>query len=486
MRGKIVLVNAGILLLVGALTYALLATSLSRLLQDRTEREREAGRALRGAAAQLALDGFRAERWLSARVSGREVRAVFAGGTESARQEAATVQADELHEAAAAEPDFERMAPDLVLFVDARGTALGRNGSNLMRGERIAEAYPSLARALRTGATTSDLWRHAGRQEQWLASAAPVHGDGGEVVGAVIMGTPLTDDRLARTRDLTSGCLLFAGILEGERIRLLANGGKAPAALLAAVGQPALAAAAKRALADGRTSAADVVVGGHLLGVTPLVGYGNQAVLVAAVPASRVERLASLLWPVAAVTALGLLLVVIAGNLLANYYQGPIEKIEEGLLAIINGRTDVRLEIEHAELGGLVSRINSLLDVLTGVPEEAADDVGASAASAEGRVWDSLVVDEGLNLAKDVELRQADEAADETDAEHYARVFRTFVATKRQLGESVDGVTEAAFTGWLRQRAQAVSLRHDLPVRFRVVVRDRTVILVAAPVSLPP
>lgn len=486
MRGKIVLVNAGILLLVGALTYALLATSLSRVLQDRSERELETVRALRSAAAQLELDGFRAERWLTARVGGGGVRAVFAGGTEAARQEAATAQANELHEAARVEPDFERMAPDLVLFVDARGTALGRNGSNLMRGERIAEAYPSLVRVLRTGVTTSDLWLHAGRQEQWLTSLAPVRGDGGEIVGAVIIGTPLTDDRLERTRDLTSGCLLFAGVLEGERIRLLAHGGDAPAALTAAVGQVALGAAAKHALANGRTSAADVVVGRHLLGVTPLVGYGSQVVLVAAMPASSVESLASLLWPLLAVTALGLLLVVIAGNLLANYYQDPIEKIEEGLLAVINGRTDVRLEIEHAELGGLVSRVNSLLDALTGVPEEVADDAGVAVDPGAARAWEGLVVDEGTNLAPGVGTDLSEGAADETDAEHYSRVFRAFVAAKRRLGEPVDDDQEAAFAAWLRQRAEATGQRHTHPVRFRVVVRDRTVILVAAPTAPAP
>jgi hypothetical protein len=96
--------------------------------QDRTARGLEAERALRSAAAQLALDGFRAERWLSAQVTGADVRAVYAGGTESARQQAATALADALHEAARLEPDFERVAPDLVLFVDARGVGLGGTG----------------------------------------------------------------------------------------------------------------------------------------------------------------------------------------------------------------------------------------------------------------------------------------------------------------------------------------------------------------------
>ncbi|MBN2192945.1 MAG: hypothetical protein JW751_09020 [Polyangiaceae bacterium] len=482
MRGKIIAVNAGILLLVGLLTYALLASSLAGVLQNQIERKQEVGRSLRGAAAQLALDGLRVERWLSTRTTGKDVRAVYAGGTESARQEAATVQANELYKAAIAEPNFERMAPNLVLFVDARGVAMGRNGSNLMRGEKIADAHPSLAEALKTGVTTSDLWVHRGRQEQWLASYAPVHGDDGNIVGAVIVGTPLTDDRLARTSELSSGYLLFAAVVEGERLELLANSRKAPPAVVAGVTQPAVAALARTAIEDRKTSGGDVTSAGHIVGVTPLIGYGSRGVLVAAVPASLVASLAGELWPVFAVTALGLILVIVAGYLLGNYFQSPIGQIEEGLLAIINGRTDIRFELEHAELGGLVFRINSLLNALMGVPEDTTDEHGRpSAAPSAGHFQDALGVDESSIHAQNVDPGYAEALAAEPDDAYYERVFRDYLAAKREVGDPVEHITRPAFTQKLQQSEAEVSRKHGRPVRYRVEVRGNAVVLIAIP-----
>jgi nitrogen fixation/metabolism regulation signal transduction histidine kinase len=82
-----------------------------------------------------------------------------------------------------------------------------------------------------------------------------------------------------------------------------------------------------------------------------------------------ISDLGSILWPVWGATALGILLVIVAGTMVAAYISRPISQLEEGLLMIINGKTDMRFELEHEELGGLVFRINSLLNALTGVPE---------------------------------------------------------------------------------------------------------------------
>jgi hypothetical protein len=96
-----------------------------------------------------------------------------------------------------------------------------------------------------------------------------------------------------------------------------------------------------------------------------------------------------LLWPLFAVTALGLLLVFAGGMFLGNYQSEPIAEMEEGLLSVINGRTNLRFDIEHPDLGGLVFRINSLLNAMMGVPELDADGrtsqpPGAHYREAEG------------------------------------------------------------------------------------------------------
>src|SRR5690606_11880934 len=94
-----------------------------------------------------------------------------------------------------------------------------------------------------------------------------------------------------------------------------------------------------------------------------------QGALAAVVPTSMIGNVGAKLWPIWGVVALGIVMVVVVGSMLGAYISRPISQLEEGLLTIINGQTDMRFELEHEELGGLVFRINSLLNVLTGVTE---------------------------------------------------------------------------------------------------------------------
>jgi len=383
MRWKIIVVNAGIVLVVGVLSYLLLAASLGDVVSNAGQRKTEVGEVLRAAGAQLALDALRTERWLDARTNQEIVKGVYSAGTADARQQAATAAANKLRDEAVADPAFAKMAPSLVLFVDKQGVAIGRNGSNLMRGDKMGEAYPSLAKALTTGNTMSDIWLDRARQEQLFASYAPVRGDDGAVIGAVVLGTALSDDRLTRTSELTSGEFLSLSV-PGNQLELVASSG-GPGGLVEAVSNPSAKEAGQKALQTNALTIADAPVGGYYIGSIPLGGYGDdkRAVLSAAVPASLVGSLSGLLWPVFGVTALGLLLVGVAGVLLGNYIERPVSEIEEGLLAIINGKTDLRFQIEHPDLGGLVFRINSLLNALMGVPEDTTDDEGRPSVPAQ-------------------------------------------------------------------------------------------------------
>ncbi|MBK7581396.1 MAG: hypothetical protein IPI67_14435 [Myxococcales bacterium] len=382
MRWKIIVVNAGIVLIVGILSYVLLAASLGDVVSNVGERKTEVSQALRAAAAQLALDGARTERWLDSRTATESVKGVYSGGTVEARQQAATAAANKIRDEAVADPTFAKMAPSVVLFVDKQGVAIGRNGSNLMRGDKLGEAYSSLSKALTTGNTSSDVWLNRQRQEQVLASYAPIRGEDGSVIGALVLGTPLSDDRLARTSELTSGQFLALSV-PGDQLELVATSSGA-AAMVDAVRSGAAKDTAQKALESVGLIVTDAAVGGNLYGSTPLVGYGDdkRAVLTAAVSASLVGSLSGLLWPVFGVTVLGLLLVGVGGALLGNYYERPVSELEEGILAIINGKTDLRFQIEHPDLGGLVFRINSLLNALMGVPEDTTDDEGRPSVPA--------------------------------------------------------------------------------------------------------
>jgi hypothetical protein len=386
MRSKIIAVNAGIVTVIAILTYVLLQTSLKEVVANPGERKKEVAQALRAASAQLALDALRTERWLEHTASSESTRNVLALGTPEARSEAATAEANKVRDAAVSEPMFAKMAPSLVLFVDTQGVAIGRNGSAQMRGEQVAKDYPSLLEAIKTGSTGSAIWINKQRQEQMLASFAPLRSEAGAVVGALVIGTPLSDERLQRTSDLTSGQTLMFALVNDKNMAILADSA-ATADVLQSATDPIVVAAAQQAMSSGSVTNADSALQDRLFGVAPVDGYGKtDAVLIAALPSSLVGSVSGLLWPVLAIAGLGLVLVVAGGVLLGNYISAPISELEDGLLAIINGQSDLRFQLEHPELGGLVFRINSLLNAMMGVAEDTTDDQGrpSQGPSAQG------------------------------------------------------------------------------------------------------
>ncbi len=247
----------------------------------------------------------------------------------------------------------------------------------------MAAAYPSLAESLKSGHTASALWINHKRQEQMLTSYAPLRSDSGAVIGALVVGTPLNDERLTRTSDLTSGHVLMLEAVS-DSVEVVADSA-APADVVAAASQASVTAAAKQALSTGGVVTVDTVGGGNLFGAVPLDGYAGETrgVIIAAVPASLVDSLPGLLWPVLAVAGLGVVLVLVGGTLLGNYISGPVSELEDGLLAVINGNSELRFQLEHDELGGLVFRINSLLNALMGVAEDTTGRRGAPVPRAE-------------------------------------------------------------------------------------------------------
>jgi len=374
MRWKIILVNGGIALVVAIVTFIILDSSLTTAVADPAERKAAVERAIRAANDRLELDALRLERWLDARVESPQVEAVFSAGTSVARSNAATKQATRIMGAANAAPGIKKLTPQLVLFVDAQGIAVGRNGSDLMRGENMGAEYPELGKALKSGQTQSDIWASRRRQDQMLVTYAPIRNAGGTVLGAVVLGTPLNDGRLTLTSAETSDGVLLVGVPTETDVDLIAASGRAESELMALAAAPNVDSAAIQSLESHQA----VVVSDKefFFGTAALRGYGDAqgAVLIAAVPRSPIGSVSGLLLPIFAVGFGGLILIVIAGILLDNYIARPIAELEEGILAIINGQEDLRFDIEHPELGGLVHEINSLLNTMMDVVET--DDEG--------------------------------------------------------------------------------------------------------------
>jgi len=335
---------------------------------------------------------------------------------------------------------------------------------------------------LKSGHTASALWLNHKRQEQMLTSYAPLRSDNGAVVGALVVGTPLNDERLTRTSDLTSGHTLLLEAV-GDAVEVVADSA-APADVVAAASQGNITAAAKQALSSGGVVTVDTVGGGNLFGTVPLDGYTGEThgVIIAAVPASLVDSLPGLLWPVLAVAGLGVVLVLVGGTLLGNYISGPISELEDGLLAVINGNSELRFQLEHDELGGLVFRINSLLNALMGVAEDTTDEQGRPSQGPSARDFqEALAVDESASAQVDPGTAAA--LAAEGADEYYRRLFNEYIAAKRKIGEPVEHITFDAFTGRIRASEAETSQKQGRPVRYQVQLRGNAVVLIAVPLS---
>lgn len=485
MRWKIIVANAGIVLILGLVAYVMLATSLAEVVQNESRARTVVAQSARAANARLALDSLQLERWLDQSVRGDAVRDVFGGGTIEARQESATVQANKIRDEAIQNPLFRGLSPSLVLFLDANGVALGRNGSALMRGERVIDVYPSIKSVLGQGKSLSDVWVNQQRQEQMLVSLAAVRGEGTSILGAVAVGVPISDERMQRTSSLTSGQVLMFGVERDKGIEIIARSENAAPEVLAQVNGDTGLQSLKLARNSRDIDVPQAQSGSWVYGVGLLDGFAtDKMVVVAATPISLVPSLNGLLMPIFGVTAFGLVLVIIVGSLLGNYLSRPISELEDGLLAIINGNQSIRFQIEHPELGGLVFRINSLLNALMGVQEDDTDEQGRPSASPTSQHFqEALAVDESFIASKQVNVEVSRALAAEPPGDYYNRVFREYMEAKRRIGDPVDGIEYDAFVGRLKDNERELSDKYQSPVRHTIEVRDGAVVLVAIPLS---
>src|ERR1700730_4907843 len=189
MRIKIIAVNALIVAIVGLLSFLLVRSSLGSATSNK---DQLAGgqEDVNGAAGQLQLDGLRAERWLAGGSTGQGALDALVKATSSARGEAATKHCDDLVSKMKSAALFERNVPTLVAIVDASGKIVGRNNSNLNRGDDLGKTYPGLKSTLATGQAGSDVWYESDR---YLATYVAVRHGQRRLVGALGIGRPIND-----------------------------------------------------------------------------------------------------------------------------------------------------------------------------------------------------------------------------------------------------------------------------------------------------
>ena len=478
MRIKIIAVNALIVAIVGLLSFWLMKASLGSAAGSTEQLAAEAQRDAQGAAARLQLDGLRAERWLAGKAGESQTLDPLVKATAAARGEAATNRCNDLVSQMKNATLFEGNVPTLVAMVDAGGKIVGRNNSNLNRGDDLAGTYSGLKATLAGGQSGSDVWYE--RDAGYLASYVAVHDDKGAIVGALVIGRPL-NDTLTKVSEATTGRPLVIVAAKGDTWSIVANSAQQSPTLKDSIGKAGDM--LKNVLSQKKSSFMEDA--GQLVAASPLPAFedGKRALLVATAPATLIQDPSSTSMPILGAMALGIVLVIIGGWLLGNYITRPINMLEEGLLAILNGQTDKRFELDHAELGGLGFRIDQLLNQLMGVEEDTTDAEGrVSMAPNAANFTDALAVDDKRMAGEGtLDPDAAARLAGEPEPQYLGRIYREYIAAKRALGEATDHITEQAFAARIQGMERDAAAKYGRPVRYMVQARQKEVVLLAVP-----
>jgi hypothetical protein len=465
MRNKIIAVNAVIVLIVGLLAFAIVKTQLSAATSSTEQLKKSAQEDALGIAARLQLDGLRAERWLATKAAEPGVKANLGKATPDARADAARQISEQLANQATSSLGLK---PAIVAVIDSNGKQLGRNGTDVGRGDDLAALYPSFKEALAKAAPGSDVWVDPKRGDQYVASYTPVRDDSGRVM-MLVFGASLND---ALTR-ATAGA--YAASNTGRGVLLVnANGD--------VLANTQTTDDIKKAVKDGTADVKNALQTGTAVGggsgnvffaAAPLDGFGlKQTAVVAVAPTSLLEGVNGVPYSILGAMVLGLILVVAAGWFLGSYISRPIAMLEEGLLAILNGQSDKRFELDHAELGGLAFRIDQLLNQLMGVEEDNTDE--------EGRVSKApMPTAGGLDPSYIGGLPSSNPGVSEPADQYYARLYNEYITAKRGLGEQVDQITPDVFKQRIQSMEQDMLQKHGKPVRYQVQVNGREVQLLA-------
>jgi len=476
MRAKVIAGNLIAVLLLGLASYLMvrgeLTSDLARRVSGRLDDDqRIVDRALRLNALEFLL-------LVQERAASADVRNVFAALDEEGRRTRA-FDAAERSSGWFADPARGMMgSPDIVLIVNDAGKVIARNvDRNRMYGNQLSQELPSVRATLSDGRARHDVWDAKDDGKMLHYAVASVVGSEGVILGALVVGYDLSNGLAKQEGGLLDRDVAF--VVEGKVYSSSFSESNAKQLRSYLFGPEA--AATKAALGGAVTPPFRTTIDGEtFVGVMAPLPMSPSAEVAYAVLANQTEALAlakSAPKIILILMILFSLVVVVYGFMVAVSYLKPMERIEEDVLAIINGDTERRLDTSsNSELGGLAYRINQLVNVFTGVSE------GDTAPSGAG--WTDSTFADGSGVAggnaragagagpatdaiDDPALAQRLEA--EPAAEYYSRLFREYVAAKQSLGENVGSIPEDRFIKRLQGNEAALAKKHGCRmVRFQV------------------
>jgi len=470
MRLKLIAGNLVIVLLVGLGSYLVVRTQLraelSRQLQERIGDDSEIF------ARSWRADGARLAEGVANRAGSGAVRNVFTAAGEASRRGRAFEAAQEVSTWFQDPARGRRERPHIVAVIDETGRVIARDTDrNRMFGEPLLHQVPVLRGVLHHGASRYGVWQQGDKLLQ--VGVAPVRNDQGGVVGALLVGYDLSNGFARQEATLVGHDLLF---ITAARIYSTSTSVEVRDALQEALYTPPLDNGTQAALQGKPTLPWTTKLSGdQYVGVTAALpmARGVDAGYVVLADQGKHTALAGVASMILWLTLLGLIGVGIYGFLIANQMMEPIEQMEDDILAVINGRSDVRLEVETVELGGLSYRVNQLINLLTGVAEE--DDEGRAVTSSGG--WEAVSASGPDSAARSSAVGSSPGNVDPAaaalaalpESQYYAQLYRNYVVAKQSIGEDVSNIPEERFVERIKGNAAHLMKKHGAKiVRFEV------------------
>jgi len=468
MRLKLIAGNLVIVLLVGLGSYLVVRTQLraelSRQLQERIGDDSELF------ARSWRADGARLAEGVANRAASHSVQNVFTASGESNRRRKAFKAAQEVSRWFSDPARGRSEPPHMVAVVDETGRVIARDTDpNRMFGELLVGQAPALRSVLRRGGSRYGVWNR--RDKLLQAGVAAVRNDQGGIVGALLVAYDLSNGFAKREALVLGHDLLF--ITSGD-VYSTSTSVDVRNELQQALHSAPLESTAKAALAGKPTLPWTTTLGSEeyvgVIAALPMA-RGVDAGYVVLARRGKHVALASIADVILWLTLLGLVGVAIYGFIIANNLMDPIERMEDDILAVINGRSDVRLQVESPELGGLSYRVNQLINLFTGVAEE--DEEGRAVTSSGG--WEAVSAsgpDPARPSSSSLVPSDDPEAAALgalSEDDYYAQLFRDYVAAKQSVGEDVSNIPQERFVERIKGNAGHLMKKHGASmVRFKV------------------
>jgi len=484
MRLKIIAGNLVAVLLLGLVSYFLVGSDLEQQLSNRVRTQIVNDQALLDRSLRLLALEFVSQ--VKQRATDPDVALVFTALDDEGRRTRA-FEAAERSSAWLGDPARGgRGRPDIVVVTDDAGKVVARNADrNRMNGMQLDASVPALRATLRDGEASHAIWKKVDEGKLLEVAAAAIRNEQGTITGALVVGYDLSNG-LAQAEGKTLGGRDVAFIADDKvySSSFSESIAKQLRAYLYGPAKPATDAALGGAVSNPWTASLDT---SEYVGVIAPLPSAPGSKVAYAVLANRTQAVGIV--PEATQTLI-LLTIVFSivvlgyGFMVGNSIVKPIEEIEEGVLAVINGNTDLRLATSNPDYGGLAYRINQLLNVFTGVSEGEAEDEQGRVSTVRQDAWKDSAFSDGAAGGGGGGAAQGGAAgnpdvvddpavaarlAAEPEEAYYKRVFAEYVAAKKAAGESVANIPEDRFTQRLKGNEQALVKKHGCrAVRFQV------------------